>query len=306
LEDIPVRCYTRRRALIYTAGGASCALAASVRVAPLMWEPPTGPSAPETPAAESGVTSPRDMTPASPALDTPAGASPAGDDAAGRVLYCVPGAWTDAWYDNPVEWRTWCSAFLGWSAPAWSQFLQEWRLAGAGERERLMCVTGLRFFDWRRVPGGSVKGLSRTAAAQIADDLARLPAGSDVTLLGHSKGGNAVAFVLAAHRDWAQGAQPARAVVVGAPVDAPRQLAGRLLGLGIERCRLSQRYLRVPCATVNNWLDPSGGRSRGARNYQTLVWQDHLEPYPPHGLKDFLAERVLSDLGALPPAGAPR
>jgi hypothetical protein len=72
------------------------------------------------------------------------------------------------------------------------------------------------------------------------------------------------------------------------------------MGVGIERCRLVVDRCGVPCVTVNNWLDPSGGRLRGARNYQTFVWQDYLIPYPPHGMKGFLAELVLRDLGALP------
>ena len=33
-----------------------------------------------------------------------------------------------------------------------------------------------------------------------------------------------------------------------------------------------------------------------------MVWQDYLNPYPPHGMKGFLAERVLRDVGALEPA----
>ena len=74
-----------------------------------------------------------------------------------------------------------------------------------------------------------------------------------------------------------------------------------------EPCRLPAGACRIPCVTINNWLDPSGGRLRGLPNYQTMVWQDYLNPYPPHGMKGFLAERVLRDVGALEPAreGAP-
>jgi hypothetical protein len=74
------------------------------------------------------------------------------------------------------------------------------------------------------------------------------------------------------------------------------------MGLGIEPCRLTAAECSIPCVTINNWLDPSGGRLSGLRNYQTLVWQDYLNPYPPHGMKGFLAQRVLQDIGALPPA----
>jgi len=165
--------------------------------------------------------------------------------------------------------------------------------------------TGLRFFDWQQVAGGSIKGSARAAAAVIAADLAELPADADVTLLGHSKGGSAIKMLLAG--PWtapaagvdAAGARPARAILVDAPVDWLRETASRWMGLGIERCLLSSADCPIPVVTVNNWLDPSGGRLRGVRNYQTFVWQDFLNPYPPHGMKGFLAEQVLRELGAL-------
>jgi hypothetical protein len=221
----------------------------------------------------------------------------AGPPPAARVLYCVPGAWTDAWYDDPAAWWQWCCAFLGWSPAEWQAFYQRWRSASERRRQQLMDTTGLRFFDWQRVPGGSIKGSARAAAGLIAQDLGRLPPDADVTLLGHSKGGNAIKWLLAAPRDWGAGAKPARAILIDAPVDWLRETVCRWLGLGVERCRLSARDCPIPIVTVNNWLDPSGGRLRGARNYQTLVWQDYLYPYPPHGLKGFLAQRVLRDLG---------
>ncbi|MGH2350140.1 MAG: hypothetical protein ACRDI2_13905 [Chloroflexota bacterium] len=249
-----------------------------------------------------------------------------------RVLYCVPGAWTDAWYDDPSAWWQWCCAFLGWTAEQWQAFYRRWRTASDRGRETMMDSTGLRFFDWQRVPGGSIRGSARAAAALMADDLARLPADFDVTLLGHSKGGSAIKHLLSAGSDNGQGAgdvvpsaegeletvgyelpsadgematagregaKPARAILVDAPVDWLRETAGRLMGLGIEPCPFPAAC-GVPCVTVNNWLDPSGGRLRGMRNYQTFVWQDYLNPYPPHGMKGFLAERVLRDLGATP------
>lgn len=217
-----------------------------------------------------------------------------------RVLYCVPGAWTDAWYDDPSVWWQWCCAFLGWSAEQWQAFYAQWRTASDRRREELMEATGLRFFDWHRVPGGSLRGSTRAAADLMADDLEHLPHTVDVTLLGHSKGGNAIKLLLAGERAWQLGAKPARAILVDAPVDWLRETASRLMGLGIERCRLPAQDGAVVCATVNNWLDPSGGRLRGVRNYQTFIWQDYLHPYPPHGMKGFLAKRVLSDMGALP------
>jgi hypothetical protein len=164
-----------------------------------------------------------------------------------------------------------------------------------------MAATGLRFFDWQRVPGGSIKGAIRDAAALIAEDLAALRADADVTLLGHSKGGNVIKALLTNPAMLpAGGAKPTRAILVDAPVDWLRETACRWMGFGIERCRFSAKDCPVPVVTVNNWLDPSGGRLRGARNYQTFIWQDYLTPYPPHGMKGRLAAQVLRDVGALP------
>ena len=210
-----------------------------------------------------------------------------------RVLYCIPGAWTDEWFDNPNAWWQWVCAFQRWSGEQWLAFYQRWRTASDTKRRSLMDENGLYFFDWRRLAGGSLWASSRAAAALIEQDLAQLPAGADVTLIGHSKGGSALKHLLA------RGATPTRAIFVDAPLDRLRELAGVLLRLKTEPCSLDGSC-GVPMATINNWLDPSGGRLRGVRNYQTFIWQDHLYPYPPHGMKGFLAERVLRDLGALP------
>jgi hypothetical protein len=218
--------------------------------------------------------------------------------AADRVLYCISGAWTDAWYDDPSAWWQWCCTFKGWTPEAWQRFAAEWHSGSDRVRRRLMAETGLHFFDWGRVPGGSIRGSTRAAAAVIAGDLGALHATADVTVIGHSKGGQAVKHLLA------QGeVQPARVVLVDAPLDWLRESVGHLMGLGIDGCRWRANDSRVPCVTINNWLDPSGGRLAGRRNYQTFVWQDYLNPYPPHGMKGFLAARVLGDLGALPSSG---
>jgi hypothetical protein len=234
------------------------------------------------------------------------------------VLYCIAGAWTDFWYDEPGAWWQWCMAFKGWSPDQWRAFHGRWRTAPERKRQELMATTGLRFFDWQRVPGGSIRGSTEAAAVLIAEELARLPPDSDVTLLGHSKGGHAIKRLLAAGQGRpasvqdgrrgpgksdataATGARPARAVFIDAPLDSLREIAGGLMGLSIRRCRLDVAACGVPCVTINNWLDPSGGRLRGVPNYQTFVWQDYLNPYPPHGMKGFLAARVLRDVGALP------
>ena len=215
-----------------------------------------------------------------------------------RILYCIPGAWTDEWFDNPNAWWQWVCAFKGWSTELWGAFYQRWRTASDSKREAMMAEHGLYFFDWRRLDGGSLWASSKAAASLIAEDLAALPGDVDLTLIGHSKGGSALKHLLA-RGALPRGAKPARAIFVDAPLDRLRELGGMLMGLKTEPCALDASC-GIPMATVNNWLDPSGGRLRGVRNYQTLIWQDYLYPYPPHGMKGFLAKRVLRDLGALP------
>jgi hypothetical protein len=214
-----------------------------------------------------------------------------------RLLYCIPGAWTDAWFDDPNAWWQWVCAFKGWPIEDWHAFYRRWRTAPDTKRRSMMAEHGLSFFDWRRLEGGSLWASSRAASALIAEDLAVLPADSDLTAIGHSKGGSALKHLLARGKPDT-GAWPSRAIFVDAPLDRARELGGLLLGLKTEPCALDGSC-GIPLATVNNWLDPSGGRLRGARNYQTLVWQDYLHPYPPHGMKGFLAARVLAEMGAL-------
>jgi hypothetical protein len=218
-----------------------------------------------------------------------------------RILYCIPGSWTDAWYDDPSAWWQWACVFLGWSVEAWRAFYGRWRTAPESKREQMSAESGLRFFNWELVPGGSIRGTVREAAEVLAADLGKLPQDADLTLIGHSKGGNVIKYLLSVPREW-QGAKPARAIMVDAPVDWLRESVSWLMRVGIGPCRWPAAGCGVPVVTVNNWLDPSGGRLPGVPNYQTFVWQDYLNPYPPHGMKGFLAERVLRDLGALPPA----
>lgn len=217
-----------------------------------------------------------------------------------RLLYCIPGAWTDAWYDDPNAWWQWACAFKGWQTDQWLAFYRRWRTAPDAKRLSMMAEHGLYFFDWRRLTGGSLWASSRAAASLIAQDLSALPPGSDLTMIGHSKGGSALKHLLAQSAP-PSGATPSRAVFIDAPLDRLREIVGQLIGLKTEPCSLDSSC-GIPMATINNWLDPSGGRLRGVRNYQTFVWQDYLHPYPPHGMKGFLAQRVLQELGALPSA----
>lgn len=231
-----------------------------------------------------------------------------------RALVAIPGVWTDEWFDNPDAWWAWACAWAGWSSEDWLRFRAAWDRSGVGRREALALATGIRFLDWRRVPGGSIRGRVDAAVALLVADLRAMPIGTPVTLIGHSKGGNVIKHLLAAdrrsreaglHPVWEGGGAPAHAVIVCAPVDPVREVACAAMGLGVRPVRWPGGTPAIPMATVNNWYDPSGGRLAGVPNYQVRRWNDHFVPWPPHGMKSFLARRVLGDLGALPPPGLP-
>ena len=216
-----------------------------------------------------------------------------------RNLVLVSGVMTDHWFEWPDAWREWINAFHGWAEEEWEAFWSTWRRDGItdDERRRLMQACGLLFFDWRAVPGGSIRGSVRAAQALLYEQMRGL---HNITLIGHSRGGNVIKYLLTAGHDWVEVEKPRHAIFIDAPIDWLREVCGWLLGTGIGPCRLCPEEVGVTCVTINNWLDPIGGRIRGARNYQTCIWNDYMRPYPPHGMKGRLARRVLADLGALP------
>jgi hypothetical protein len=234
-----------------------------------------------------------------------------------RAFIAVPGVWTDSWFDAPDAWWAWVCAWAGWSLEDWRRFRSAWGASGGEDRENLVQATGIRFLDWRRVPGGSIRGSVDDAFNLLDEHLRELPLGTDLTLVGHSKGGNVVKRFLAhiadMHRADDRQAMTStvtvkgspeglavRAAIICAPVDPLREVACAALGLGIRPVRWRGVPDGVRMATINNWFDPSGGRLRGVPNYQVRLWNDNFVPWPPHGMKSALARRVLADLGAIP------
>ena len=254
--------------------------------------------------------------------EDPAVPSPRREVAAGnppRAIIAIPGVWTDAWFDAPDAWWAWVCVWAGWSLDDWRHFRARWGVSGATERQAITRATGIHFLDWRRVPGGSIRGTVDGALALLTHHLCDLPPGADVTLVGHSKGGNVIKryLVQIADADRANdrsddrlpstgrgSPEPirVRAAMICAPVDPLREIACAALGLGIRPSRWSGVPRGVRVATINNWFDPSGGRLRGVPNYQVRLWNDNFVPWPPHGMKSAMARRVLSDLGAVPNA----
>lgn len=227
-----------------------------------------------------------------------------------RVLYAISGVWTDAWYDAPDAWWAWVTAFHGWTLDDWHRFRAAWGQSGQSRRENLATTSGVFFFDWQRLPGGSIRAHVDDAVALVRADLLALPPGTAVTLIGHSKGGSVIKRLLVADGlaraqsgidPWAGHATPAHAILISAPIDPLRELLCQAFGFGIRRVQWPSPPPPLPCVTINNWYDPSGGRLPGVPNYQVRIWNDNFVPWPPHGMKSFLARRVLADLGLQSP-----
>ena len=219
------------------------------------------------------------------------------------IIYCIAGIWTDTWWDNPVAWKSWVCAFHGWSEAEWQQFATLWartqQLAPpAADRARsaLMATYRVYFYNWRRTPGGSTHGDVRHAARQVRADLQTL---RNVVLVGHSKGGAVIKYLLGADWPWDAGTRPLGAIFVDAPLDPLRELVGAAFRWGLHPTLRWQAPADVPCLTINNWLDTSGGRLRGVENIQVWLWNDNLQPYPPHGMKSRQAPEALRRLRAL-------
>ena len=226
-----------------------------------------------------------------------------------RVLYAIPGIWTDTWFDAPDAWWAWACAFAGWSIDDWHRFRSRWITAGSDARRLLSTETGIRFFDWRQLQGGSTFASVDKAVATVVADLRNMAPGTSVTLIGHSKGGSVIKHLLiAAHRateaglplPWDGGATLHHGICIDAPLDLIREVGSIMFGIRPRFWPASRPGVPVTCATINNWYDPSGGRLAGVPNYQVRTWNDNFHPWPPHGMKSGLARRVLSELGALP------
>jgi len=116
-------------------------------------------------------------------------------DPSGRDLMIV-GGWDNKNWANPEEWKEWIKAYKGWTEDEWFRlFYKPWREADDWGKRRLMAKWAVHIFNW----AGSAAGVDPQAAsrsARVEDMLAELSwqmAGmKDITLIGHSKGGNLV------------------------------------------------------------------------------------------------------------------
>jgi hypothetical protein len=116
----------------------------------------------------------------------------------------VGGYNNDDWED-PIEWKEWITAYKGWiTEEEWKVFYWSWRNADDAGKQQIMADNNIYFFDWtacddcmdriRLFGDDPHQNASRHAWVKnmLGELEAQLTGLKDVTLIGHSKGGNLV------------------------------------------------------------------------------------------------------------------
>jgi pimeloyl-ACP methyl ester carboxylesterase len=120
----------------------------------------------------------------------------------GQNLMIVGGYNNNNWED-PSEWMEWIMAYKGWSQIDWDQFYQAWTQADDMLRTQMMANNRIYLFDWTAcdcaadlLPFGDTPHQNASRRAHVEEMLGELETQlselEDVTLIGHSKGGNLV------------------------------------------------------------------------------------------------------------------
>ena len=114
-------------------------------------------------------------------------------DPTGHDIMIVGGYSGEDWND-PEAWKEWIVAYTGWSDGQWNKFRNDWRDPDI-DRDVLMYDTGVHIFNWDASGKGyDAKSASRRTSVEEALPLldAQMAGMQDITLIGHSKGGNLV------------------------------------------------------------------------------------------------------------------
>lgn len=120
----------------------------------------------------------------------------------GQNLMIVGGYNNNNWED-PSEWKEWIMACKGWSQTEWGQFYQAWTGGDNALRTQMMADNHVYLFDWTacncatdRLVFGDSPHQNASRRAHVEDMLSELETQlsglQNVTLIGHSKGGNLV------------------------------------------------------------------------------------------------------------------
>jgi RHS repeat-associated protein len=215
-------------------------------------------------------------------------------DPSGHDAMFVGGYNTNDWAD-PSEWKDWIMAYKGWTEHDgnWEAWLKEWQKASDADKQEIMNVTGIHIFNWSECDCGVGQAASRNATINWAmDELSQEMAGmQDITLVGHSKGGNLALNYL---QHLSGRVKPKNAVII----DAPRPLAW-VWGSGSKFAWGSVVGSGVNTVNIFNSVDPVNGGLimgyiRGATNYVALE-VGAVDSWLVHSTKGYLADKVLNE-----------
>jgi len=113
-------------------------------------------------------------------------------DPTGHDLMLISGGNTDATWSNPEEWKAWIMAYKGWIAQEdWDLFYAGWQ--NAENQFDYLNNQGIRLFDWSQCNCADWRQQNSTSASpdwSLANLEKQLQGMKDITIIGHSKGGN--------------------------------------------------------------------------------------------------------------------
>ena len=225
-------------------------------------------------------------------------------DPSGHDLMIV-GGWNNEDWTDPSGWKEWIMTYKGWAGKEWKEFMKSWEKATTrADKWGLMREHAIYLFNWNYDLKSSPVAASRDAHVDEAmwPLFYQLQGLKDITLLGHSKGGNLVLNFLQ-HIDeffWGNGFQrPKNAVLIDALTNKgfikqtgslihgmqPRR---RFFGLGeptVSGCGVNVINIYNAFDPVNGWVR---GSVHGAWNHR--VFEPGLGF---HSHKGSMAETVL-------------
>jgi len=226
--------------------------------------------------------------------------------ALGQNLMIVGGYNNDNWED-PSEWMEWIMAYKGWSPSDWDQFYQAWTQAGDTLKNQMMADNRVYLFDWTAcdcaadlLPFGDTphQNASRRAhVEEMLDELeTQLSALQDVTLIGHSKGGNLVLNYMQRNGEYVR-----NAVIIDAIWEdsVAMRLARAMPPVLDDRGQPCHENRSANIANIYNsedWVNSyeEGYHSGNVRNLRVD------ESQHPHSTKGWLASYTLHGMRAVP------
>lgn len=228
----------------------------------------------------------------------------------------VPGVGSENDYNDPIAWKAWIKALQGWGEDEWGEYYAAWKDApswksspGVTTKSEIAKKFGVKIFNWQNVDGGSWFGDVGDAASLLSYQMKDM---QDVTILAHSKGGAVAEEYLHRMQTGASGGAltaVARFALIDPAINPVFDLMGLLGVAGFQHNVVSlanwNGSSRKPAVeTINNWLDPIGGRIEGAKNFQALTIESFAASrFPPlaavnwyvqgiHGLKTDFASII--------------